>query len=177
MTVPVTPVGDSLAQGDRTVTIAIAADFSLVRNPAQVATVTIQDKPFDAWRSTRFTTEELADSAISGDSADPDADGLSNLLEYALGAAPKTADSSTHSPSAGIDSGRLTLVYTSPSATTDLTYSIEWSGDLSTWHTGSGFTETLSTTDNGNGTSTIIARSVATLADTPRQFLRLRVTR
>ena len=176
-TVSIVPISDSIAQGDRTVCLSLATDYSLSAGTPASASVTIQDKPCDAWRFNRFTTEELADSAISGDSADPDTDGQSNLLEYALGAAPKTADSSTHSPSAGIDSDRLTLTYTRPAATTDLTYSIEWSGDLSTWHTGSGFTETLSTTDNGNGTSTIIARSVATLADTPRQFLRLRVTR
>ena len=176
-TVPVTPVSDSLAQGERTVTVAIAADFSLVRNPAQVATVTIEDKPFDAWRFTRFTTEDLADPAISGDSADPDADALPNLLEYALGSEPKTSDSTAHSPSSGLDNGRLTLTYTRPAATTDLTYTVEWSADLSIWHTGSEFTETLSATDNGNGTTTVVTRALSPLDTTPRQFLRLRVTR
>ncbi|MBC8040807.1 MAG: hypothetical protein H7Y06_09710 [Opitutaceae bacterium] len=176
-TVPVTPVGDSLAQGDRTVTIAIAADFSLVRNPAQVASVTIQDKPFDAWRFTRFTTEELADSAISGDSADPDADGISNLLEYALGTEPKSPNTSTRLPTPAIDNARLTLTYTRPTTTTDLSYTLEWSDNLSTWHTGPEFTELISSTDNGNGTITVFTRAVSSLSTAPRQFLRLRVTR
>jgi hypothetical protein len=87
-TVQITPVSDNLAQGDRTLTLSVASDFSLSAGPSASATVTIRDKPFDAWRFARFTPEELADPAISGDSADPDADGLSNLLEYALGAGP-----------------------------------------------------------------------------------------
>ena len=33
----------------------------------------------EAWRRTRFTATELASSTVSGDQADPDGDGLSNL--------------------------------------------------------------------------------------------------
>ena len=176
-TLPITPIADSLAQGDRTVTVAIGADFSLVRDPAQVALVTLQDKSYDAWRFSHFTSDELANSSVSGDSADPDADGLPNLLEYALGADPKASDSSTHTTTAGLDSSRLTLAYTKPTAITDLTYAAEWSSDLQSWSTGSSVTEILSSTDNGNGTTTVIVRGLIPLTTTPRQFLRLRVTR
>ncbi len=37
------------------------------------------------WLAARFDAAELANSAISGDSADPDGDGWPNLIEYALG--------------------------------------------------------------------------------------------
>lgn len=176
-TVQITPVPDNLSQGDRTVTLSVATDFSLSAGSSASATATIQDKPFDAWRFVHFTTEELADSSVSGDSADPDADGLPNLLEYALGAAPKYSDNVAHTPAAGIDNGHLTLSYVHPATPTDITYSVEWSPDLATWSTGPGVVETVGTTDNGNGTTTVIVRSIAVLADTPRQFLRLRVTR
>jgi len=99
------------------------------------------------------------------------------LLEYALGADPKASDASTHTPAAGLDSSRLTLAYTKPTAITDLTYVVEWSCDLQTWNTGSSVTETLGSTDNGNGTTTVIVRGFTPLTTTPRQFLRLRVTR
>ncbi|MBC8041477.1 MAG: hypothetical protein H7Y06_13105 [Opitutaceae bacterium] len=176
-TLPITPVSDNLAQGDRTITLSVATDFSLSAGSAASATVTLQDKPFDAWRFTRFTTEELADSAISGDSADPDADGISNLLEYALGTEPKSPDTSTRLPTPAIDNDRLTLTYTRPTTNTDLTYTLEWSDNLSTWHTGPEFTELISSTDNGNGTITVFTRALAPLSTAPRQFLRLRVTR
>jgi hypothetical protein len=175
--VQITPVPDTLAQGDRTVSLSILTDYSLSAGSPASATVTIQDKPYDAWRFAHFTTAELADSTIGGDAADPDADGLPNLLEYALGADPKTADLPTIAPVVGTAADRLTLTYTRPVAITDVAYTVEWSADLQTWTTGATATETLGTTDNGDGTATVVVRSVATLSATPRQFLRLRVTR
>jgi hypothetical protein len=44
------------------------------------------------WKGEQFTGGELAQPAIAGDDADPDRDGLGNLLEYALGLNPKHAD-------------------------------------------------------------------------------------
>lgn len=176
-TVTITPIADSTAQGDRTAILTVVTDYSLSAGATPSATATIQDKPYDAWRFARFTTEELADSAVSGESADPDSDGLSNLLEYALGAEPKTSDGTTHTPAAGLNASRLTLTYTRTTAITDATYAVEWSSDLQSWSTGASVTETLSTTDNGNGTTTVVVRAVTSLTTTSRQFLRLRVTR
>jgi hypothetical protein len=47
---------------------------------------------YDTWKAANFTAAEQADASISGPHADPDLDGMDNLLEYALGALPKTAD-------------------------------------------------------------------------------------
>jgi len=47
---------------------------------------------FDTWRPAKFTAAELADNAISGKFADPDLDGISNLMEYALFLDPHTPD-------------------------------------------------------------------------------------
>ena len=44
------------------------------------------------WQATVFTPGQIANNAISAWSADPDNDGHSNLLEYALGGAPLTFD-------------------------------------------------------------------------------------
>lgn len=176
-TVTITSIADSTAQGDRTVILTVVTDYSLSAGATPSATATLQDKPYDAWRFSNFTADELADTAVSGDSADPETDGLSNLLEYALGAEPKTSDGIAHTPSVGIDAGLLTLTYTRTTAITDATYAVEWSSDLQSWSTGSSVTETLSSTDNGNGTTTVVARALAPLSTTPRQFLRLRVTR
>jgi hypothetical protein len=41
--------------------------------------------PFDLWRLDRFSAAELADSSVSGPGADPDGNGLPNLVEFALG--------------------------------------------------------------------------------------------
>ena len=37
------------------------------------------------WKAARFSLNELSNSSISGDDADPDQDGWNNLMEYALG--------------------------------------------------------------------------------------------
>ena len=46
----------------------------------------------DAWRTGVFSVEDLANPIISDDSADPDGDGLSNLLEYIFATNPKQAN-------------------------------------------------------------------------------------
>jgi surface-anchored protein len=43
------------------------------------------------WKASHFTLAELLEPNISGDHADPDGDGWSNLLEYALGGHPRIA--------------------------------------------------------------------------------------
>ena len=47
---------------------------------------------FAAWENDHFSTAELSNAAVSAASADPDGDGVPNLLEYALGHNPHVAD-------------------------------------------------------------------------------------
>lgn len=175
-TVAITPVADDLAQGARTVTLTVASDFSLSAGAAASASAVIEDKPYDAWRFARFTAEQLADADVSGPDADPDADGLANLLEYALGAEPLSADASARAPAAGVDADHLTLAYHAPSGRSDITYVAEWSTDLVAWQSGTGIAEELSRIA-GEGGDNVIVRAVASLSTQPRQFLRLRVSR
>lgn len=45
----------------------------------------------DAWKSAYFTPDQLTNSTVSGDSADPDGDGFSNYQEYVAGTHPTNA--------------------------------------------------------------------------------------
>jgi hypothetical protein len=130
ITLPVAPVSDSIAQGNRTVTVTVAADFALVRDPAQSAVVTIQDKPFDSWRFANFTSAQLADPAASGDNADPDADTLANLIEYALGL-PPTVPSIPPSGAPPVDF--LTISAVKNPAATDIVWGAQVTGTLDAW--------------------------------------------
>jgi hypothetical protein len=47
---------------------------------------------FADWALNQFTEAQLADSSISGASADPDGDGAPNLLEFAMGGQPLVSD-------------------------------------------------------------------------------------
>ena len=165
-TLQIIPISDFLAQGDRSVTLAVAADFAIAANPAQSAAVTIQDKPFDEWRFPRFTSPELANPAISGENADPDGDQLPNLVEYALNLAPKTPNLS---PVAMIDSGGY-LALSAPKnlAATDITWAAETSGTLTAW---------TSATILTNTSASFLARDTVLKTSASRRFIRLKILR
>lgn len=177
-TVTITPIADDLAQGDRTITLTVTQDFSLSVGTPSTAFATIEDKPYDSWRFARFTLEQLDDPATSGPTADPDADGLSNLLEYAFNRAPLTSDATDAIPASSIDAnGYLNLSFFQASDRPDLSYLVEWTDDLTTtWRSGPDYT-TLDSTTTAPGGNQLTVRAVTPLTDTPRQFLRVRVTR
>lgn len=177
-TVNITPISDELAQGDRTVTLKLVTDFSLSAGAdgTHIATITIKDKPFDAWRFTHFSPEQLTDDTISGDTADPDADGTSNLLEYAFDTDPLNADGITRAPTLSLDDGRLALTYLEASGRSDLTYTVETSTDLSgNWHSGIDYLEEISRVPATGAVGEMV--TVRRIETAERQFLRLRVSR
>ncbi len=88
--------------------------------------------PLDLWRLSTFGTDLAVGSAA--DQFDADGDGLSNLIEYALGTTP--TDSLSGSTPVPQISG-LSLQISFLRARSDLTYSVEGSSDLSpnSWQT------------------------------------------
>ena len=98
---------------------------------------------FAEWRASRFSGPDAVNPAIGGDLADPDQDGISNLLEYALGGDPLTSsavregDSGVLAPVFGsviIDSLHYpTFTYHRRKASTvsEITYATEWQNGLS----------------------------------------------
>jgi lysophospholipase L1-like esterase len=83
---------DAAVEGSETVTASIVANPAYSIDPPGGAVVTIYDPPFDYWKASHFTPQELSDPQISGDLADIDDDGQTNLAEYALGGSPHLAD-------------------------------------------------------------------------------------
>jgi hypothetical protein len=77
----------------------------------------------EAWRALKFGADVL-NPGISGDMADPDDDGINNLLEYGLGGEPLVANASIL-PARADDGGRLTLVFQRDETLTDLTFSVQ----------------------------------------------------
>jgi hypothetical protein len=121
-----------------------------------------------SWRALYFTTSELSDPTITGHAADPDADGVPNLLEYALARDPLVPDSAPP---------LLTSTSTSPLNLSvsffrhraDLIYTVEASSTLApgSWQ--------VIATDPGQ----VSATDPVVVSDPtpgPRRFLRLRVT-
>lgn len=128
-----------------------------------------------AWRDVEF-----GDPAETGDAtalADPDDDGIPNILEYALAGNPLAADGTGIVAAPAAD--YLTVAFTHPASMGDVVLEVEASPDLAAWTriwTSGAPANALRTgyTNNGDGTATTTVRDAVPLADTPRRFLRLR---
>lgn len=55
-----------------------------------IHTLTFAIGPFAQWQAENFSSSELDDPALSGPAADPDHDGMTNLVEFAFGFDPKS---------------------------------------------------------------------------------------
>jgi autotransporter-associated beta strand protein len=126
--------------------------------------------PAAAWRWTNFRTFSPAGDAA--DSADPDDDGISNLLERGLGLDPNLA-SNTGLPSVGTNADRLTLTFTRAAGTTDLTFRVEATDDLT--ETPTSWTA-IYTQPGVNIADEVTVQDIQTVTGNPRRFLRLKIT-
>lgn len=121
-------------------------ELSLLADDGELSgsdTVTITVEPpesYNTWQGEHFTLQELGNPAISSDEADPDYDGLANLIEYALGGNPREPSGASR-PMPAIDGAHFSFLFKRIPARTDLIYEVI-------------------AADNLNGSWTVIARSV-----------------
>lgn len=173
----VTPIADAVIEGDETVLLTLSSSPSYLVGSPVSATLTIKDKPFDEWRKTHFTSAELTDDSIAGDTADPDADGVANLAEYALSLDPKRPDAAGAAAYA-ILSDHLTLSYTRLKNAPDLFFAVEKTNDLATpWQSGPSVVEEVPPRIDHGTTETVTVRAIEPVSAAQRQFLRLRIQR
>lgn len=132
---------------------------------------------YDAWRARHFSTIELADAHTSGDDADPDSDGLPNLLEYASGTDPRTPSDAPRliasSRVPGGESGWL-LTYRRLLLEHEVDYALEVSEDLETWTSFTGYAYEPGLNEDGTVTARI---NVTTTQNANTRFFRLRISR
>ncbi|MBK8038654.1 MAG: autotransporter-associated beta strand repeat-containing protein [Verrucomicrobiaceae bacterium] len=124
--------------------------------------------PIEIWRQNSFGNHVNSGNGL--DTADTDGDGSTNLLEYATAMNPVTGDPVPMS--AEKVGSVLDYTYTKNKSATDVTFTVEWSDDFTTWSTVGVSSAVLS--DNGT-----IQQIKATMpaGGSGRRFVRLRVTR
>jgi hypothetical protein len=138
----------------------------------------INEISLDAWQRTYFTADERANAAIASDTADPDKDGQSNLLEYLTGGNPKSPRASERMSLATSNDGNagqkfLSLKFRKSKRPTTEVLKIEGSSNLTHWIEP---TVTLTPTGVQDATSVEWIAQVVVTGQT-KYYLRLTATR
>lgn len=124
------------------------------------------------WRQQNFGPG-VTNAGDAADDANPSGDGIVNLLKYSLGLNPQVAYPPGVVVATGLDpAGRLTMTVTRNPAATDVTLTIEVSGDLaapSSWNA-------AGTTIDQNTPTTLQAHDNTPISAAQNRFIRLKVT-
>jgi hypothetical protein len=164
-------IRDAAVEGTETVQLSIASSPNYATSTGGGVNFTIQDLPMDAWRSSQFASNAL-NASISGDDADPDGDGMSNLLEYALNTNPRSADNNLR-PQPSLVGGYLTLTARRNPTARDVLFCPEVANALNgPWNYGDAY---VSGTEEGSNVFKFVDRQPAALSRT--RYMRLRVCR
>ncbi|MBP6506324.1 MAG: hypothetical protein KA257_02055, partial [Opitutaceae bacterium] len=104
------------------------------RRSIRISYVPVVTSGFSAWAAEKFTSNELANVAVSGPNAVYGPDGLPNLIKYALGLDPKIV-ALNGLPEATTTATLWVYTYTRPADRADLVYAVEISTNLTSWTT------------------------------------------
>ena len=177
-----TPTGSDAGNGTFTIRVF---DNNTAHADATLNITVITLSPFDTWRMQHFGSLSIPGSAAY---ADPDNDGMSNLLEYALGGDPQTPNNQIQ-PKLSTTGDNLSLTFTRNLASTDITLTVQvanapngpWiaiaqsvgGSPFSVVATGAKINET-----GTGGTRTVTVSDLYTLSSgaLSRRFMRLHVT-
>ena len=125
------------------------------------------------WREDTFGAD-AANPAIAGELADPDGDGVANLMEYAGGSHALNAASRPRM-SGGVEGNNAVFIAERPLAATGITYGVEQSTDLTTW-TPAAFTEEVLTDDGITRTVKVTVPMEINNPAKPEGFIRGKVS-
>ena len=87
---------------------------------------------YEKWQLDQFSAQQILDPEIAAETADPDGDGRTNLLEYAIGGNPQAFDQQGE-PILVITETIPRLQFVADTGKTDLIYQPQLSTDLVTW--------------------------------------------
>ncbi|MFZ0826265.1 MAG: DUF5060 domain-containing protein [Verrucomicrobiia bacterium] len=142
--------------------------------PLVALPVSLAITPRATWRQTHFGTAQNSGSAA--DTADPDHDGIINILEYAFNTDPNIPNANPISLAVVANHLTVTFKRTHP-APSDLSYTPQVADDLTSgiWNSGPTYTS-QTVTDNGDGTETVVVTDNSAIGSAPGHFLRILIT-
>jgi hypothetical protein len=127
----VTILNDTNAEPNETVNLVLSNSVGAYIGSQSTAVLTIQEESYEAWKFAHFAANANND-AIAGDLADPDGDGIANLLEYAMASDPNVGG--TEGTTSGvIVANHFQLHLRRNTSASDLTYIVQAGNTLGTW--------------------------------------------
>ena len=136
-------IDDSTAEPNKTINLVLSNSVGAYLGTQSTAVLTIIEDNYEAWKFAHFSSN-ANNNSIAGDLADPDGDGIANLLEYAVASDPNVAGTEA-TTSGTIVTNHFQLHLRRNASATDLTYIVQsantlgaWA-DLMTWTVGSGW--------------------------------------
>jgi hypothetical protein len=129
-TVPV--LGNTLVQSNVTVNLALSnpTNMASALGLQSTAVLTLVEPPIDFWKLFYFGAS-ANNAAIAGDSADPEHDGIVNLLAYAYAFNPTVAN--TNPFTASLAGKQFLLHFPRNTSASDLTFIVQASTNLIAW--------------------------------------------
>jgi hypothetical protein len=168
--VSMNPAG--LAYGNYTATILVQT--SDTNQPLFSLPVSLTLAPIATWRQTYFGTAQNA--GIAANSADPQNDGIPNILAYAFGLNPLVHNSD---PISVAQAGNfLTLTFKRPHpAPTDISYLPQVSSDVTSgiWNSGPSYAS-QTVINNGDGTETVTVMDLTPIGSAQAHFMRVLIS-
>ncbi len=163
---------------DGGVTFPGGGSFTLRLTASDTHTTTYDDtiativmlSPIEAWRQTKFGVN-AGNPEIAGNTADPDGDGMNNVLEYGLNLNPLGQDPVALRPAPHLDGDVLSIEYRKNLAATDVTYVILGATNVGAWSPISVTESTLS----DDGQTRLIRATPNSVVGGGKYFLRVQV--
>lgn len=164
----------------------ISASLPWIRTNVGLEVDSLASEDFSAWQSLYFTPAEIGNPSTSGPLEDPDADGVNNLLEFALNLDPTFNERAAMMSGTGLRGlpvcrleniggiNRLTIEFVrrTTGSGAALTYVPEYSDNLMDWNV----VGTESATPLNSRWDRVKMTDSLTTNDSAKRFVRLRVT-
>lgn len=187
-TSPLIDAGLNLAQAPWNLAIG-TRDFPGIPLPTgarpDIGAFELPASPYQAWRIANLGALPPGVSLSQDAAADPDADRIPNLPEYALGLNPRISDSAAAMTGLLDNSGRFQLAFPRDPTATDIVLTVEACSDLATWipiarsTLGAPMTPVLdrsTTAESGTGLKQVTVLDLSPPPVAGRRFLRLKAT-